>query len=177
MHSRRNQARQVCPCAAIPLLLALLCLASFVHIVPPPAHASTINVHYEDRFDDVLATEDTAPEIKAAFLLRFPDFVSWKNAPGDTLRIGVSADSTLLEQLSRLAENENRSGLGAPRAIIVIGVTELEDVGRCDILVLGDRIPQDQAAFVAAAHQSGTLIPSYKRPPESRSCMGRADVA
>lgn len=154
---RRKPSRQLWRHAAVALLLALLCLGALLRLAPPPAWASTINVHYEDTFDDVMATEETAAEVKAAFLLRFPDFIGWRNPPGDTLRIGVSGDSALAGMLTRLAERENQSGLGAPYLVKVTRVSETNPSNGCDILVLGSGADPQLLSTLPQAHESGTL--------------------
>jgi hypothetical protein len=149
--------RMACRCAAGTLLLALLCLAPQPRLAAAPAFASTVHLYYEDAFNDVLATEENEVEIKAAFLLRFPDFISWRESPGDTLRIGVTGDDALLGMLLPLAAQENQPGLGAPHVIEVTRVTGADAAQRCEILILGDAVVPDLLPSLMETHKSGTL--------------------
>jgi len=163
---RRKASRQVCRRAAGRLPLALLCLAALC-LVAAPAFASDVRVHYEDAFDDVLATQASEREIKAAFLLRFPDFVSWRSAPGDTLRIGVIGDDALLEILSRLAEQANEFRVGESRLVAVTGVSTAAEAQQCAILVLGEAVTGDPVPALTAAHEAGALTVGIWNEPRS----------
>ncbi|MCK4305895.1 MAG: YfiR family protein [Candidatus Eisenbacteria sp.] len=154
---KREWLRQACRCAARALLLALLCLAPELCPAIAPAFASTVHLYYEDAFDDVQATQETETEIKAAFLLRFPDFISWRRSPGDTLHIGVTGDDELLGMLLRLAERESQPGLGAPYVIAVTRVTGPAAAQRCEILVLGDAVVPDFLPPLMEVHKAGIL--------------------
>jgi hypothetical protein len=143
------------------LLLALSCLAiglllAFAAVAAAGSN-STVRVQYEDTMDEVHATEATEVEIKAAFLLRFPDFVSWPITPVDTLYIGVSGDDALLEMLALLAEQENQLRLSAPYVVKVLRVTGPDSARRCQILVLGDVAAQDSLQTFIGTHPAGTL--------------------
>lgn len=164
---RREPSRHVCRRAAGVLLLTLLWLAPALRLATTPAFASTVRLHYEDAFDDVQATEDNEVEIKAAFLLRFPDFVSWRQSPGDTLHIGVSGDDALLGMLSRLAEQENQSWLGAPHVLAVIPVSDQTAAQRCQILILGDGTALDSLPSLTEVHKAGTLTVGVWDEPRS----------
>jgi hypothetical protein len=152
--ARWRQARRG---AAGSLLLALLTLAPGLLTASAPASASTIRVEYEDAFEEVQATETTAVEVKAAFLLRFPDFVRWQESPGDTLRIGVSGDHALFEMLKRLAEQENQAGFAAPHLLAVVEINSRADARHCEILVLGNGVAQDSLASLMKLSKTGTL--------------------
>ncbi len=149
--------RRASRCAAGLMLLALLCLMPQPRLATPPAWASTVRLHYEDAFDDVQATESNEVEIKAAFLMRFPDFVSWPKAPGDTLYIGVAGDDAMLGMLSRLAEQENRAGLSEPYILSVNPVSGATAARRCQILVLGKSALPDSLPALSQAYKMGTL--------------------
>ncbi len=168
---RRKPSRQLWQRAVGVLLLALLCLAATLRLAPLTAWASTINVHYEDTFDDVMATEETAAEVKAAFLLRFPDFVGWEHPLGDTLRIGVTGDSALASMLVRLADQENQSGLGSPYRLEVTEITEGTSSPRCDILVMGADVDSQRVATLVEAHNSGTLTVGVWNEPRGETII------
>lgn len=160
---RGVRARPACRRAAILLSLALLCL------VPGLQHAtaSTIHLQYEDAFDDVLATEETEAVVKAAFLLRFPDFINWRDAPGDTLCIGVAGNGPMLTILSQLAEQENAAGFGAPHIMVVSQVTSREAAEQCQILVLSDGTGPALAESLKDIHKTGTLtVGVWSKPRE-----------
>ncbi len=164
---RRERLRQIRRDAAGTLLLALLCLALQPPPAVAPALASTIELHYEEAFNDVQATQETESEIKAAFLLRFPDFISWSTSPGDTLLIGVSGDEKLLEMLSHLVEQENQLGFGAPYVLAVTAVSNPAEAERCEILVLGNGIQSDSLPDLARAHKAGILtVGVWNQPRE-----------
>jgi len=139
------------------LLLASLFQAPDMPLATPPANASEVRLHYEDTFDDVEATEETAAEIKAAFLMRFPDFVVWQNAPEDTLRIGVVGDDVLHQMLMRLASQENNSGLGAPHVIAISQISDAAPIVHCQILVMGEDTSPDLLDRISDAHEAGVL--------------------
>jgi len=168
---KREPTRQVCRWAAGALLLAVLGSATGPHPVTTPAFASTVHLHYEDAFDDVQATAETETEIKAAFLLRFPDFVNWRSAPRDTLFIGVTGDETLLQMLSRLAEQENQPGLSAPYVIKVTRVTSRAMAGKCQILVLGKGVVPAELPDLLAAYKAGVLTVGVWDTPRSGSII------
>ncbi len=149
------------------LLLAVLGSAAGPRPVTAPAFASTVRLHYEDAFDDVQATAETEAEIKAAFLLRFPDFVNWRTAPRDTLFIGVSGDEALLKMLSRLAAQDNQPGLGAPYVVAVIPVNGPSVAGKCQILVLGKAVVPAELPHLLAAYKGGVLTVGVWDAPRS----------
>jgi hypothetical protein len=153
----RVRSRHAFRCVAGVLFLALLCVAPGQRCAVAPAFASTVHLHYEDAFNDVQATAETAAEIKAAFLLRFLDFISWQDVLGDTLHIGVSGDDELLGMLSRLAAQENQHGLGAQHVLAVSRVINPAAAHDCQILVLGDGVVPESLPSLAEAHKSGTL--------------------
>jgi hypothetical protein len=154
---KREPTRLACRWVAGALLLAVLGSAPGPRPVTTPAFASTVRLHYEDAFDDVQASAETEAEIKAAFLLRFPDFVSWRTTPGDTLRIGVIGDDALLAMLSHLAERENQPGLRAPHIIAITPVPDATAAQNCQILVLGEAVAPDQLPALVAAYKTGVL--------------------
>ena len=154
---RRELSRRPGRRAAGMMLLALLCLAPGLRRASAPAFASTVHLHFEDAFDDVQATKETEAEIKAAFLLRFPDFISWERSLGDTLHIGVTGDDALLTMLTRLVEQENQAGLGGGHVLTVTQVTNLAAAQRCEILVLGNAVVPDSLAPLMEAIKPGTL--------------------
>lgn len=158
-HSRRY--------AAETLLLALLCLVLQAPLATVPALASTIQLHYEDAFEDVKASEETSAEIKAAFLLRFPDFIRWQRVPGDTLRIGVTGDNALLSSLVHLVEQERQSGLASPHVIVVGRVSSVAEAQRCQILVLGEAAVPDFVPSFMQVHKAGTLTVGVWDKPRS----------
>lgn len=137
--------------------MALLCLAPESRFAVFPAHASTVKLHYEDTFDDVRATKETAAEVKAAFLLRFPDFIRWEESLGDTLHIGVTGDSILLGMLERLVTQENKPGLGTPQVVAIKQVSDPSAARGCSILVLGESAPADFLQAMSAAPPAGIL--------------------
>jgi len=146
--------------AAPGLPVAWLCLAvgAAVGGLLAPVHASTVRVHYDKDRDAMRAAEATEAEIKAAFLLRFPDFVHWQTALGDTLRIGVMGDAELQDALVRLGDEQNRAaGSGTPRQVSVFRVSSPGAARRCHILILGDTSTPEIAAILSAAHQAGAL--------------------
>jgi hypothetical protein len=132
-----------------------------------PARASTVRIHYEETVADrARAPAGTEAEIKAAFLLKFPDFVSWQPPLGDTLRIGVIGDDAMLDALPRLADQEQRAA-GVSRVFIVFSVTGSADARRCHILVLGDAPGVDLAPILSAAHRAGALsVGDWNKPRE-----------
>lgn len=140
-------------------LWALSCLAAGLALLlaPAPAFASGVRVHYEDAMEDVPATEASEAEIKAAFLLRFPDFIEWRRAVGDTLRIGVAGDDELLAALLRLAESHNRSPLAARRQIAVVPVSRPAVARQVEMLVLGAGVPEESSSILRATHAAGAL--------------------
>jgi len=154
---RCRPSRQACRRAAEVLLVALTCLALGLLFVTPPASASTVRVKYEDTMDEVQVTEMTEVATKAAFLLRFPDFVRWPTPMGDTLHIGVSGDDALLEVLAQLAEQENERRPSAAYGVAVIGVTAPAEARECEVLVLGEEAVLDLLPPLAPAHPAGTL--------------------
>jgi hypothetical protein len=164
---RRVPWRPACRCAAGALLLALLGLVPALLTVTAPAFASTVRLHYEDAFDDVQATAETEAEVKAAFLLRFPDFVNWRTTPGDTLRIGVVGDDALLQMLSRLAAQENQPGLGGAYAIAITRIASASAAKRCHILVLGETVVPDLLPGLMAAYKAGVLTVGVWNTPRS----------
>lgn len=160
---RGARVRQTCRRAAILLSLALLCLVPELRL----AFASTIHLQYEDAFNDVLATEETEAVVKAAFLLRFPDFISWRKAPGDTLHIGVAGNGSMLATLTQLVDQENQAGFGAPHVMTVTQITTMETARQCEILVLGDGTDPQLAAALMDVHKTGTLtVGVWSKPQE-----------
>lgn len=160
---RRGPSRHACRRAAERLRRALPCLAlgaAFgLTLAGPlaPAQASTVRVRYEETVADrSRAPAGTEAEIKAAFLLKFPDFVSWQPPLGDTLRIGVIGDDALLDALPRLADREQRAE-GTGRTVVISRVGSSKEAGRCHILVLGDAAGLDLTPILSAAHQAGAL--------------------
>jgi len=149
------------------LLIALLCLAPEPRFAVRPAHASTVKLHYEDTFDDVRATEETAAEVKAAFLLRFPDFVRWQEVLGDTLQIGVTGDSILLGTLEKLLTQENKPGLGTPQVVAVRQVTDPDAARGCSILVLGESASPEIVQAMSEAPPEGVLTVGVWDEPRS----------
>jgi len=160
---RRGPSRHACRHAAERLRRALPCLALGAALVLTlagpltPAQASTVRIHYEEAVADrARPPAGTEAEIKAAFLLKFPDFVSWQPPLGDTLRVGVIGDDALLDALPRLADQE-RPATGAAHIVIVFRVAGPGDARRCHILVLGDAAGLDLTPILSAAHQAGAL--------------------
>jgi hypothetical protein len=149
---RRRRARAG---AATRLLLALLCLASLAG----PAHASKVKLYYEKN------PGASEMELKAAFLLKFPDFVDWRSPLGDTLRVGVAGDESLRVVLTRLADEQNRMGPGAVRMVSVFRVDSPEAARRCHILVLGESSPAGIDEVLRASHQAGALSVGIWKSP------------
>jgi len=152
----RVRLRRVHRRAAGSLFLASLCLMPGLRMGIAPAHASTVHVEYEDTFGDVEATDDNAIELKAAFLLRFLDFVDWEEPIGDSLCIGVNGEGRLLDVLRALAEFENQPGFGPPH-IHVVHVADAEAAQRCHVLVLGASPATETLAPLLAGGRSGLL--------------------
>jgi hypothetical protein len=171
---RRGPSRHACRCTAERLRRALPCLALGAALgltlagLLAPAQASTVRVRYEgpvaDRDRPPAGTE---AEIKAAFLLKFPDFVSWQPSLGETLRVGVIGDDALLNALPRLADQEQRAA-GAGRTVVVFRVAGPGDARHCHILVLGEDADRlDLAPILSAAHRAGALtVGDWNRPRE-----------
>jgi hypothetical protein len=142
----------------------LLCLALGAGIRwDAPAHASTVRLRYEKTPDPTRADEATETEVKAAFLLKFPDFVNWATPTGDTLIVGVAGDAGLAEALRKLADEQNQAtreglgGAGPARRIVIRRVTSPTETRGCRILVLGDSPSPDLDAVLDAAHRAGVL--------------------
>jgi hypothetical protein len=138
-------------------LIVLLCLTSGTALVSKYALASTVRVQYEDTMDDVEVTEGTEVATKAAFLLRFPDFVRWPADLGDTLCIGVAGDGALFEVLTQLANQENERRLSAPYDVAVIDVQADDQLPQCEILVFGEQTPPGLTVPLSPEHPAGTL--------------------
>jgi len=144
-----------------------------------PCLASSVRVKYEETLDEVPVTEATEIEIKAAFLLRFPDFVDWPDSP-DTLHIGVIDDDALLDMLTRLAEQENHRA-GATQFLSVFPITELSELRRCEIVVMGDAappVPSDQAGTLTVGvwdePRDGSIIRLFREGDRVRFDISQA---
>ncbi len=153
---KREASRHAPLGAAATLLSGLLSLTAF-QVALPPAFASDVRLHYEDTMEDVPATEASEKQIKAAFLLRFPDFVNWAKPVGDTLHVAVIGDDALLNVLVPLAEQENRTQRRARPYVAVIRVTDPAKVRPCEMLVLGEDMAQRPLPTLKAAHEAGIL--------------------
>jgi len=134
---------------------ALSCLCAV--LLAAPSFASDIKVEYEDTLDEAKVTEATEVEIKAAFLLRFPDFVSWPESADDTLRIGVCRDDAMLGMLALLAEQENRQRVHASRVLRVVPVTSTTGARACSMLVLGKAVSTTLLPTVLPHDPAGLL--------------------
>lgn len=169
----RGPSRQACRLAAerrCRLLPRLALAAAFPLLLAgtlPPARASTVRVHYEETVADRSRTPaGTEAEIKAAFLLKFPDFVSWQPPLGDTLRIGVLGDNAVRDALRRLADDEAYATGGA-RIVVVFDVRGPADARHGHILVLGDPTGIDLDATLDAAHRARVLtVGDWNEPRE-----------
>jgi hypothetical protein len=148
----RDSLRPRCLEALAAAAVALIAIAA-----PHPAQASDIRLRYEDTMEDVRATVASEKATKAAFLLRFPDFISWSRPVGDTLRIAVAGDDALLETLAGLAEQENLARRAPRPFIAVAGVAGPVETPRCEILALGDGARPSAPAALQRLHRAGTL--------------------
>lgn len=163
---RSGRLRNVGLCAATALRRPLLCLTALC-VAAPLVFASDVRLHYEDAMEDVPATEASEKEIKAAFLLRFPDFVNWSKTLGDTLHIGVIGDDDLLAKLELLADQENRFQSGSRRFFEVRRVVGPADLAGCELLVLGEAVAAHSLSTVQAAHAAGVLTVGAWNEPRS----------
>lgn len=156
------ERRRVLPCLAPAVALGLALAALLA-----PARASTVRIHYDETVADrARAPAGTEAEIKAAFLLKFPDFVSWQPPLRDTLRICVIGDDAVLEALPRLADPEGRTE-ETERVVIVLRAASPADAGRCHILVLGEDVGPVPTPFLNAAHRAGALtVGDWNQPRE-----------
>ncbi len=101
-------------------------------------------------------------EIRAAFILKFPAFLTWSHPLGDTLRIGVVDGEELLAALDRLAAQHNaqpEGGLlpGVPRVVHVEAVSSSGDPTPLDILVLAGTATGGAPDLIERAHRAGVL--------------------
>jgi len=109
-------------------------------------------------------------DIRAAFILKFPAFVTWSRALGDTLHIGVADGEELLAALSRLAEQHNATPAeallpGIPPVVRVIALGHSRDLGLFHILVLAGAETSGVDGLVTRAHQAGVITIDSRPEP------------
>ncbi len=109
-------------------------------------------------------------DIHAAFILKFPAFVTWSRSPGDTLHIAVVEGEELLAALGRLAEQHNATpadGLlpGVPPVVTVAALGRSGDPRPFHILVLAGPHAGPVNDLIARAHQAGAVTVDCRPEP------------